>query len=615
MVFAQAEAALNRGQISRYHKLAAQLEDYPLYPYLQYQWLKDHLNQSARVSEFIQRYPASRYAAKLKSAWLVYLARQKQWASFLQHYTTSADTRLNCYYHSAQLHTDNPQDTQAALDGAVALWVVGRSQPSACDALFTALKASERFSDELIWQRFSAAMDSNNTQLASYVAKSLPEAERKTAQLWLNLYRSPERYMPELLKQASHAYAPAMFSQAITRLARSDVYSAIELCNANSDKFALGKHASAALEKVIAVKLAQANDAAAFDRLGELEYADYSSKTWRIRVALAEQNWPRVVTAIEDLGDFSREPEKWQYWLARAYQQTGKILEAQTLFSELADKRDFYGYLAADQLERQYQLSSNPVNVSAQQIDSIKNRQEFSVAAELLALGRENEAKLQWWHALRQLDKHDIPAAAKLAQQWQWHEIPVLTIAKVEYWDDLDVRFPLHFADTINAHAVQYDLDPVILYGLIRRESVFNKDAESPAGARGLMQLMPATAKHVARDLKEPWQGNASLFDPTQNLRYGTYYYQKLVKQFNGNDTLALAAYNAGPNRVKQWLPDAAMPADIWIETIPFSETRDYVTSVLVYAMIYQQRLQTGQLSLQHIVQQVMPLSDVATIN
>ncbi|MGB5275839.1 MAG: transglycosylase SLT domain-containing protein, partial [Gammaproteobacteria bacterium] len=224
----------------------------------------------------------------------------------------------------------------------------------------------------------------------------------------------------------------------------------------------------------------------------------------------------------------------------------------------------------------------------------------------------DGSAKLQWWHALKQLDRSQIPAAAKLAKQWQWDEIAIFTIAKVEYWDDIELRFPLSYSDKIHQHAMQQDLNPAILFGLIRRESAFNKDAHSPVGARGLMQIMPQTARQIAKDLNERWSGKSSLYNPVKNLKYGSYYYQKLLNQFNGHYALALAAYNAGPHRVKKWLPDESIPADIWIETIPFRETRHYVTSVLVYAMIYQQLMQSNELTMSDLTREVSPLTDVA---
>jgi soluble lytic murein transglycosylase len=610
-LFLEAEEALADGDEDDYFELAEELEQYPLYPYLQYQWLRKNLQQEEQVKQFLQQNASSRYAAFLKNKWLYHLARNKQWQTYLQYYTHSNDTSLNCYFHTAQL---NNGDRQIALEGARKLWSVGRSQPKACDPLFAELKQHpDLFNQELFWQRFEAAMGNNKTRLARYVKTLMPASEQTTADLWLNLHRKPQHYIPQLLQQGNNAQAPAMFTHAINRIANSDVQRAIELWDSNKAMFAVSKAQADKLENRLALKLALENDPAAYDRLGQLDDSDYSSQSWRIRVALAEQDWPRVIIAIQDLTTEDQQREKWQYWLARALQQTGDQQRAEELWTELSSKRDFYGYLAAERLNLGYQLADNPVDVSMQQINTVKNHVEFRVAYELMTLDRIKDAKLQWWHALRQLDKTEIPAAAKLAQQWEWDEIAIFTIAKVKHWDDIDLRFPLSYSDKIHENALQHNLDPVILFGLVRRESAFNKDAHSPVGARGLMQIMPKTARQIARDLNERWKGSNSLYDPVKNLKYGSYYYHKLLNQFNGHYALALAAYNAGPHRVKKWLPTESIPADIWIETIPFHETRDYVTSVLVYTMIYQQLIQSSnQLSMNDFTRAVQPLTDVA---
>jgi len=256
-----------------------------------------------------------------------------------------------------------------------------------------------------------------------------------------------------------------------------------------------------------------------------------------------------------------------------------------------------------------YQLSNNPIEVSSYQINRLENSKEYRVAYELMKLDRTTEAKLQWWHALGQIDKKQFVTAAKLAKKWQWDEVAIFTIAKIKQWDDIEMRFPLSYADKIHENSAKQKLNPAIVFGLVRRESAFNEKAHSPTGARGLMQIMPGTGKQIARDFKERWRGSNSLYNPVKNIKYGSYYYQKLLKQFDGNYALALAAYNAGPHRVKKWLPKTeAVPADIWIETIPYNETRDYVTTVLTYALIYQQRMNTNELSMNDFTREIQPL-------
>jgi soluble lytic murein transglycosylase len=604
-LFLQAEEYIKSGQDEDYQQLAEQLTDYPLYPYLQYQWLKKHLDQEQQVKQFLEQYSTSRYSAILKHQWLYRLAKNQQWSTFLEYYTATSDTSLNCYQHIAEFNTG---DKQAALNSAAKLWAVGHSQPKACDPLFANLKKSSLYNQDLLWKRFDAALRNNKVNLASYVKTQMDKTAQDTAQQWLDLHRKPEHYIPILLSQSQTAQAPLMFVHAINRLSSSDVNRAIELWDQNKDKFDISKTRSNRIEKQLAFKLALKNETGAYERLGQLTASDSNTKAWRIRVALYEQNWPRVITAIQDLSVADQQSEKWQYWLARAYLETGKTEDAEKLLTRLATKRDFYGYLAADRVNSLYQLADNPIKVSSQEIEDIKNRDAFRVAFELMVLDRENEAKLQWWHALRSLNDDEIIAAAKLAQKWQWDEIAIFTVAKVQYWDDIEMRFPLSYADKIHENAVQQKLNPAIIFGLVRRESAFNKNARSPTGAQGLMQIMPQTGKQIARDLNERWTGKDSLYNPVKNLKYGSYYYQKLLNQFDGHYALALAAYNAGPNKVKQWLPDETVPADIWIETIPYSETRDYVTSVLAYTLIYQQRTNTNELTMNDFTRDVKPL-------
>ena len=614
-LFLQAENALKKNDDTAYFLLADQLKDYPLYPYLQYHWLKKNLEQERQIKHFLTTHDSSRYAGRLKRKWLLHLGKNKQWPLLLQNQMATNDATLNCYYHRAQFNTGNQR---AALYGARDLWAVGHSQPRVCDPLFSQLKKSDLFTQELLWQRFDAALKNNKVSLASYVGNLMPKEHHATSRLWLNLHRNPSRYMPQLLAQSksepNNTQLALMFRHGIDRLAGKDITAAIDLWDANKKDFKIEKNSADKLEKRLAFKLAFEKDSSAYDRLSNLDVTDESSRTWRIRVALLEQNWHNVISAIQGLNEEEKAQDKWKYWLARAYLETDQVEQAEIILTDLSDNRSFYGYLAADRVNSLYQLSHKPVNVTAEEIDQLKDQVEFRVAFELMVLDKKNEAKLQWWHASRHLNKKEILVAAKLAQRWQWDEIAIFTIAKAKYWDDIEVRFPLSYTDKIHENSEQQNLNPVIVYGLIRRESAFNEKATSPTGARGLMQIMPRTGRDIARGLNERWGGKNSLYNPVTNIKYGSYYYQKLLTQFDGHYALALAAYNAGPERVKKWLPEnKTVPADIWIETIPYRETRDYVASVLAYALIYQQRTQSdpdNELSMNDFTRDVEPLDD-----
>ncbi len=604
-LFLRAEDYIKKGDDRHYFLLADQLQGYPLYPYLQYQWLKKHMGDTQKIKDFLAQNKASRYAPLLKYRWLYHLAKHRRWKTFLQYYNDNHDKTLVCYFHRAQFYLG---EKQLALKAAQKLWSVGYSQPEECNPLFTQLKHSALFTQDLRWQRFNAALRNNKVSLALYVKKLMPAENQAIASLWLKLHKHPRRSFQQLLALPVNAQTRLMFFHAISRMAAKDVNTAISLWDADKKHFTMDKAQTEKMEKCLALALVFSREPGAYSRFSQLDLRDDSSRTWRIRAALIEQNWTGVIDAITALDKVDRQQEKWQYWLARAYLQTGKAKEAEKIFSRLSTRRSYYGYLAADRVNRIYQLSDSPLQVTADEINALKQRKSFRAVSEFIVLNKINEAKLQWWYALRSLDKQEIIVAAKLAQQWQWDEIAIFTIAKVKLWDDVVMRFPLAYSASVYRNALRQKLNPAILFGLIRRESAFNENAYSPTGARGLMQIMPRTARQIARHFNERWRGNRSLFDPVKNLKYGAYYYQKLLNRYNGHYAIALAAYNAGPERVKRWLPRNEMvPADIWIETIPYEETRDYVISVLTYTLIYQQRTNNDTLTMADLTQDVPP--------
>ena len=212
----------------------------------------------------------------------------------------------------------------------------------------------------------------------------------------------------------------------------------------------------------------------------------------------------------------------------------------------------------------------------------------------MFAIGRFHHARQEWNYWLSKLNKRDKLVASKIANEMQWYDRAIFTLAKVGYLDDVDLRFPLGFEDEIKHYAGDQKINSAWAFAIARRESSFMSDANSSAGAKGLMQIMPGTAKQLARKTVS----NQYLFDAKNNIKLGTKYLRKLLDRHDGNSVLATAAYNAGPHRVKTWLKNAeSLPADVWIETIPYKETREYVKSVLAYQQIYQHKVgQTASL-------------------
>jgi len=599
--FLQAEKLLAQGNNAAFVRASAALIDYPLYPYLQYQWLKDNLQQADQVLSFLAAYKETRYAELLRSKWLDYLAKNERWNDFIQHYISrdgvyaanlpgagsakvTDNTALECQYNLAIYNTGNqPQ----ALNEAKRLWVTGDSLPQECDPLVSVLMMSPGFTPELIWQRFELALNKDNVSVAEYLRRSMNRADQDVADVWLRVHQHPA------LIENSGFLSPQMgrlFAHGVDRLAKSDLNLAVTLWDDRKHAFRIDDQTVQQLDRSLAIGLARSRNPSAYYRLSQLPVVDADVNEWKVRAALLEQNWQHVAETLAGLTTQERQDPKWQYWLARSLDQTGNSLQAQDVYTRLAEDRSFYGFLAADNLDKPYQFSNKPVFLAENELEKLANEADFKVVRELNALNRDTEAERQWWYAVKKLSKERRMIAAKLAQFWHKDQIAITTLVKADYWDDLALRFPVYYSSQIHNNANMQNLDPSIVFGLIRQESIFNKDAESAVGARGLMQIMPRTGMQIAGDLKEKWQSDNSLFNPDVNVRYGAFYYKRLLKQFHGHFALAIAAYNAGSGRVSKWLPSvASMPADIWIETIPFKETRKYVTSVLSYAIIYQQ--------------------------
>lgn len=581
------------------------LTDYPLYPYLKYQWLKDHIDQTDQVLTFLSTYKATRYAGLLRSKWLDYLAEHERWYDFIRHYEVSADSADDCQFQWAQYQTGKQQQ---ALSEAKRLWISGDPSANLCQPLFTALQNASLLTPDLNWQRFESALQNNNLAVAQATLLLLKQPDRTHAENWLQLHRKPELIDETRFWLEKNKITGRLFAHAIKRLVNSDLDKAVTVWDAKKSGFAIEDQTADQVERKLGLALLGKKDSRSYAHLIKILLPDEGDRAAKIRAALVEQNWQHVSSAVAELTFAERQEPEWQYWLARSLQETGNKQQAEAIYTILAKDRSFYGFLAADTVNAPYQITDQPVKLGKDALKLLSEEPDFKACQEFKWLSKDLEARRQWQFAIKNLPQEKLLVAAKLAQQWQWDQIAITTLVKADYWDDMAVRFPTSYLGEVQASAEKHNLDVALLFGLMRQESMLDKNAESSAGAKGLMQLMPKTAMTIAQALHEPWQSDADLFNPELNIKYGGYYFRDLLNRFGGHVAVAGAAYNAGPNRAKKWLPIIhSVPADIWIETIPFKETRKYVATVLSYAIIYQHRLKKGKLNLKSMLREVSP--------
>jgi len=592
--FLDALSVLDRGQLDTFRKLAGQLQDYPLYPYLEYRALRKRLNTASHeeVARFIERYADQPVGHRMRRAWLYKLAKEGKWKEYLSVYAGKQSTRLQCYQLRARHET---KDTENLVEDALRLWMVGHSQDKACDTIFRYLDRKGALTQERVWERIRLAMQEGQPSLAKYLAKRLPANDRKWVSTWIDARSKPASMLSSKQLATDVPHAREIVLYAMRRIARGDLDEAQQKWAAIKPRYDFDPAASAALERYMALRAAWQRHPRAHDWLLQVPdtAVDAEVREWRARTAIAAGLWDTLLSHIAQMPPAEAQQEEWRYWEARAFHEIGATLQASNRFARLARERDYHGFLAADELAWPYEMDNRPLELNPADLEALVQRPGLVRARELYRAEMWVDARREWRHIISDLSKEEIMQAASLAHQWGWHDQAILTIARAREFGDLVLRFPLAHKDHVEQHASENKLDPGHVFAVIRQESAFNPDARSSAGARGLMQLMPRTGRITARKYSIPLGGLHRLYEADKNIRIGTAYLSQVMENYDRNIVLASAAYNAGPHRLKRWLPEQdKQEAERWVAMVPFDETRNYIQRVLAYSAIYDWRME-----------------------
>jgi soluble lytic murein transglycosylase len=592
--FIKAEKLVYKSNSAQYTSLYNHLHYYPLQPYLDQQRLLNNirLSNATEINKFLVKYKDTPLDWRLRKTWLKYLAKKKKGLLFLEAYKPSNNAELSCQHLKFRLAAGLPESV--VLPEVTKLWKVGKSQKKACDPLFERWKKAGYQTNTVVWQRIALAADGGKHTLIPYLTKLLPPEQQYLATLWHKVRRDPSlvgklKYFPNKSIRETEILA-----YGLKRLIWRDPNNAIRSYKKAQQTFDFTASQQQKINEKFALALSAKNHQQAQVWLDKLAFSSLNKNMlqWRLSQALKQQDWERLIVDLKLLPHESKDDLKWKYWYARALIATDTVERGQYLLQQLANERHYYGFLAASYLRTPANMQHKPLAFSLAEKRRVINYPAAKRAFEFYHLGRYYHARSEWNYLMSQLTNREKLIAAKVANENKWFDRTIFTLAKVGYLDDVTLRFPKAFDEEINRHANNEKIAPAWAFAITRRESSFMTDARSPAGAKGLMQLMPNTAK----SLKKGKINHKYLLDADNNIELGTRYLKKLLERNNGNQVLATASYNAGPYRVKSWLKNLdAMPADIWIETIPFKETRNYVKSVLAYQEIYQH--EPGQVS------------------
>ncbi len=586
--FEAVEARVKRGLASTREVEA--LADYPLYPYLVYEGLTRGLGlaDAPAIAAFLSDYADTPLATRLRSRWLRWLYGHGAWETFLEFFQPTGYTAMTCR-HLHALAAAGHED--AALARAPEVWLAGQSQPDECDPVFDLMERRGQLTPERVWERIGLAMAAGRPSLASYLKGFLPRADQAGVELWITVRRRPETILEGHHFRGDEGRARDIVVYGIGRWARRSPLRAARAWLQVRDRHGFSAAERSAVARTLGLYLYRRHPYEALDWLARVlsDEADEQVQRARIMGHAKVGDWQGVLGWLGEGSDADEEDSgRWRYWRARALEATGEDEDSRGLYGEVARLRSFYGFLAADRLDVPYQLNHRTMEPAPEVAARVRDLPALTRIRELYALGRDLDARREWHHLRSRLEREELEALAAVAHEQGQHFHAILALGRSESWDYLDIRFPLPHRDVVMARAKAQDLDPAWVFAVARQESAFAPEARSPKGALGLMQLLPSTAEGMARRLKARAMSR-DLFDVDNNIALGTAYLRGLMERFDGHAVLATAAYNAGPRRVRSWLPDEGpLAADIWVEDMPFAETRKYVKRVFSYTAIYQ---------------------------
>ncbi len=602
-VLVDAREAARRRDLPRLAAARATLQaaQHPLALWAEYWDLSTRIKEVTvdEVDAFYARWPGSYVEDRLRNDWLLELGRRRDFGNFVRDYPRfrmNDDREVSCWW----LLTEHQAGRNVA-DAARALWWAQRDLDDGCQMLAGALVEARLFSADDVFRKARLAVEASRPGAAKAALALLgPDLARAGAQA----IDGPTAFLRSSAGLTRSAHELRLL--AVMRLAASDLDAAVAQMADNKPALTPTQVAQAWTTLARQAAFKQLPEAANHAQRAWLGLrADQNpglsddSLAWGVRAVLrappSPSRWALVLRQIDAMSAAEQADPAWQYWKARALLATAHPgsdgdaarSQARALFEGLAGGLGFYPSLAADELGQKQTLPPPAAPSSAAEREAAARHPGLLRALLLAAIGLRDEARREWNFSLRGMAERELLAAARMACDAQDWQLCINTAERARTEVDVALRYPLPYRGEITRAAQDADLEPALVFGLIRQETRFMAQLKSSAGATGLMQVMPATGRIVARRIGLDLSAGGGLANPSTNLKLGTAYLKMVLDDLGGSQALAAAAYNAGPNRPRRWREGAEIDAAAWTETIPFQETRDYVKKVLGNAAVY----------------------------
>ena len=583
--------AFRAGESGRVNSNAARLKGHVLEPFAVFLQLEMRLRETApdEVRGYLASNADSYLADRLRGDWLRVLGKNHDWGLFLGEYPQliNQDNELACY----ALQARHAQGDSEALAEARKLWLnSGIGLPESCDPMFAALVNNEMLFVKDVWVRLRLALETGNITLARNVARYLPPTPAFPTRALEQAADNPSAFLDKLPIDLESRAGRELTLFALYRIARTQTQLALTYWKPVQPRFSPEEQEY--LWGQLAQQAARQHEPAAvgwFMKAGSSKLSDLQL-AWKARAALREQNWREVLAAISAMSESDQNLGVWRYWKARALKAGGNAVQANAILAPLSREFNYYGQLAAEELGPAIGIPAETYKPSEEEIRQIGHVPAIRRALLLYEIDLRFDANREWNWAVKSFDDKQLLAAAELAKRSNWLDRCIYTADKTVQLHDFSLRFPAPHRDVMQDYARRAGLDEAWVYGLIRQESRFVQQAKSTVGASGMMQLMPATARWVAKKIGMRDFRQTMVNQLDTNVALGTYYLKYVQDQLDGQPVLATAAYNAGPRRAQRWRDGKSLEGAIYTESIPFSETRSYVQKVMSNAIFYANR-------------------------
>jgi soluble lytic murein transglycosylase len=571
------------------------LRSYVLYPYLQAARLVQLLRSAGgnvapaldeQIATFLRANEGQPVAQELRRSWLGGLVERAEWQRFLEfHRAATDDAGLRCHGFTARIETRQTEGLAAEI---TKLWLTPRSLPE-CERAFDELRRVGALTPDLVEQRARLALQENNWAFARQIAQQLPPDRAAPLLQWSALLENPKREIDALIAAPSTAVDDGALLAGWTRLARTDRTVARQRFEPLLRTRGLDARAASRFALALALPLSWDRDTDALSYFRRVDAADFDdiAREWNARAALWAGDWKQAANSIATMTEANRRTARWRYWSARIASKEGDKAKARELYEGLQPDDNYYSGMAAAHLKRKVTPNVQSLAVDEAQVARVEALPAFTRARELRASGLITDAMAEWRFGQASLQPAAIAQSVHLASRWGWHDQAVTTATAARVFNDYALLYPRPYDKEVAAGARLTGLAPDLIYGVIRQESLYRNDAVSTASAHGLMQMQIDTARRTARAFQLARPTEIALSDPGVNVTLGSAHVKELLDRFKGQLPLALAAYNAGPNAAQRWLPPAPMDPDIWIENIPYNETRTYVQRILWHTIVF----------------------------